>query len=192
MSDGHYMAMKGLGNKKDERTLIVNIYGGPGSGKSIMCANVFSELKWKHITAEMALEYVKEEVWEENYSAIYNQLFILGNQHQRIHRLLDKVDVILIDSPLLLSIHYDRTKNENFKKYVLDIYNSYRNINIFIDRNDVEFETKGRYHDLEQSKEIDFELKKLLNENNFDFHGFKMDKDSIQKIVNLILDELDN
>jgi dephospho-CoA kinase len=172
------------------KPLIVNIYGGPGSGKSIICANVFSELKWKHITAEMALEYVKEEVWEENYSAIYNQLFILGNQHQRIHRLIDKVDVILIDSPLLLSIHYDKTKNDNFKNYVLDIYNQYNNLNIFIERNDSEFEIKGRYHDLNQSKQIDLELKELLEENNFKYHSFKMEKESVNKILNLVLNEL--
>jgi DNA replication protein DnaC len=187
MSDGHYLAMKGISNKKDNRTLVVNIFGGPGSGKSILCASTFSELKWKHITAEMALEYVKDEVWEENRNAISNQLFIFGNQHQRIHRLLDKVDVIIVDSPLLLSILYDKEKNENFKNYIIEKFNSYRNLNIFLDRNNEEFETKGRLHNLEQSIEKDNEMLQILEDNNINYFKYKMEKKSIDKLVEHII-----
>jgi hypothetical protein len=183
MSDGHYLAMKGMLDGKDDRTLIVNIFGGPGSGKSIITSSVFSELKWQHITAEMALEYVKDEVWEENRNAISNQLFIFGNQHQRIHRLIDKVDVIMVDSPLLLTILYDPEQNEHLKDYVLEKFNKYRNLNIFIERNDEEYETKGRYHSLEESKQKDQEILRLLTDNDIRYFKYPMEKESVKKIT---------
>lgn len=185
--DGHYNAMKGL-NKK--QTLIVNIFGGPGSGKSIVCANVFSELKWNHYSAEMALEYVKDEVWEENYNAISNQLFIFGNQHQRIHRLMDKVDIIIVDSPLLLSFLYDKENNVNFRNFVLDKFNSYRNINFFIKRCEEEYEYKGRMHNLDQAKKIDKKIFDILNNNNIDYHTVEMKDGIVNNVYEKIVKEL--
>lgn len=172
----------------DKRTLVVNIFGGPGSGKSNISANIFSELKWKHILAELALEYVKEEVWENNENAISNQLFLLGNQYQRIHRLLNKVDVIITDSPILLSILYNKDNNKNFNNYVLDKFNEHRNLNIFLERNDVEFESKGRIHNLKESKNMDNKIIKLLDDNNIEYKSFVMNKDSVKKIVYEIIE----
>jgi adenylate kinase family enzyme len=180
----YYEIMRNIGKYKP--TLIVNMFGGPGSGKSIICANVFSELKWQHITAEMALEYVKEEVWENNTNAISNQLFILGNQHQRIKRLIDQVDVVIVDSPLLLSILYNPEENENFNNYVVEVFNKFRNLNIFVERNGDEYEQKGRLQNLTQAKQKDIEMKNLLNRYNIDFQTFKMEKESVFKISELI------
>jgi nicotinamide riboside kinase len=183
MSDGVTEAYR---KKEAKNPLIVNVFGGPGSGKSIIVAHVFAKLKWQHFSAEMALEYVKDEVWEENSNAISNQLFILGNQHQRLHRLLDKVDIILVDSPLLLSIHYDIEKNEYFKNYVLDKFNQYNNLNIFLERNSDEYETKGRLQLLPQAKHIDDDLKELLNKNDIKYITYKMEKKTVKKLTKLI------
>lgn len=187
MSDGITDAFKNLNLKE---TLIVNIFGGPGSGKSIICANLFTELKWEHYSAEMALEYVKDEVWEQNSNAISNQLFILGNQHQRLYRLQDKVDIIIVDSPLLLSINYDKEKNKLFEKYVVEKFKEYKNLNIFLERNGKEYETKGRLHNLKEALKEDEKIKKLLIKHNVKFVNMKMEKNEVKRIINLIKKEL--
>ena len=38
-----------------KKTLFVNLFGGPGTGKSTLCAAVFSELKRRGIDCEMVM-----------------------------------------------------------------------------------------------------------------------------------------
>ena len=42
--------------------IVVNLFAGPGSGKSTTCAGLFSKLKLAGIYCEMVLEYAKELV----------------------------------------------------------------------------------------------------------------------------------
>ena len=70
----------------NKNTLIVNLFAGPGTGKSTVCAQLFSELKWDGISCEMALEFAKDKVWEESYSVLENQTYIFGKQLHRITR----------------------------------------------------------------------------------------------------------
>lgn len=116
--------------------LIVNLFGGPGSGKSTGAAYIFSMLKMKGINAELVTEYVKDEVWEKNYTAIGYQPYVFGNQAFRIARCADKVDVVVTDSPTLLSIVYnpDPVLAPGLNRLVLDSFNSYNNISYFLKR----------------------------------------------------------
>lgn len=41
---------------------VINLFAGPGSGKSTTCAGVFNKLKLAGINCEMALEYAKDKV----------------------------------------------------------------------------------------------------------------------------------
>lgn len=82
-------------------TLIVNFFGGPGTGKSTTTAHVFSLLKWKGYNCEMALEYAKEKVWEGSLDVLDDQIYLFGEQYHRIKILENKVDIISCDSPFL-------------------------------------------------------------------------------------------
>ena len=54
--------------------IVVNLFAGPGSGKSTTCAGVFSKLKLIGINCEMALEYAKDKVWENSLDVLNDQI----------------------------------------------------------------------------------------------------------------------
>jgi len=46
------------------KALLVNLFAGPGTGKSTTMAGLFSELKFMGVNCEQAPEFAKEKVWE--------------------------------------------------------------------------------------------------------------------------------
>ncbi len=47
-------------------TLVINMFAGPGAGKSTLAAGTFFRLKCLGVNAEIAPEYAKDLVWEES------------------------------------------------------------------------------------------------------------------------------
>ncbi len=142
-------------------TTVINLYGGPGSGKSTCAASVFSRLKNKGINAELVTEFAKELVWGESMKTLNNQIYIFGKQHNRLWRLLDQVEVIVTDSPLLLSCIYGNP-SETFDKLVFEEFNKMDNINVFLSRVK-EYNPKGRYQTLEEARELDIKILDMLS-----------------------------
>lgn len=176
-----------MNNKK---TVVINLLGGPGSGKSSMCASIFAALKWRDIETEMCLEYAKDRVWEGSAHVLENQLYVFGKQHHRMYRLKGKVDIIVTDSPLLLSIIYDSKNDTSFRQVVLNEFNSYENINLFV-RRKKKYNPNGRLQTFEQAKEKDAEIKKLLKDNGIFFVEIDGSPSKITEIVDFILKEGD-
>lgn len=114
--------------------IVVNLYDGPCCGKSTTAALVFGELKKLGVNCEMALEYAKDKVWEESLKTLDDQIYIFGKQLHKLWRLKDKVDVIITDAPLLMSILYDKENSEPFKQLIVEQYNKFNNLDFFIER----------------------------------------------------------
>ena len=89
------------------KTIVVNLFGGPGSGKSTGAAYIFSQLKMAGINCELITEYAKDKTWEKNMTALDCQEYILGKQSYRMKRCADKVDVIVTDSPLPIGLFFN-------------------------------------------------------------------------------------
>lgn len=167
-------------------TIFLNLFGGPGSGKSTMCADVFTRLKKMGINCEMALEYAKDAIYEESYKKLNNQIYIFGKQHNRIWRLNGKVDVVVTDSPILVSILYDADNNPYLKDLVMYEFKKLNTLNFYINR-EFEFSTDGRIHNLEQSKEVDNKCVELLDQNNIQYTRIGNNEEEVNKIVNIIV-----
>ena len=90
------------------KTLVINLFGVPGAGKSTGAAYIFSQIKMRGINAELITEFAKDKVWEENKEVFKNQAYIFGKQSFKLSRCDGKVDVIITDSPLPLSIFYNK------------------------------------------------------------------------------------
>ena len=168
--------------------IVVNLFAGPGSGKSTTCAGVFAKLKLAGINCEMALEYAKDKVWEESNKVLDDQIYVFGKQLHRIFRLKDKVDVVITDSPILLSIIYDKTGNKYFSDLVLNQFNNFDNRNYFIERTTV-YNPKGRLQTEDEAKEIDKVLLDLLNDCNFEYDSVGKNE-AVDYLFNKIMKEL--
>lgn len=116
--------------------LVINLFGAPGAGKSTGAARIFAELKMAGINAELVTEYAKDRVWEEDDITLGDQIYVFGKQEHRINRLRDKVDVVVTDSPILLSGFYnhDEEISDELEALIDRVFKSYQNVNIFIDR----------------------------------------------------------
>jgi hypothetical protein len=151
-----------------KKTLVINLFGGPGVGKSTLCASVFAKLKIMGIDCEMATEYAKDMVWEESYKKLENQIYIFGKQHARVHRLLGKVDVVITDSPLLNSIVYDKTENIALRKLVISEFWKLNTLNFYISRK-LDYEENGRVQTLKEAIEVDNAYLKLIKDNDIEY-----------------------
>ena len=150
--------------------LIVNLFGAPGAGKSTLAAYIFAKLKMAGVNAELVTEFAKDKTWENNHKALSNQVYVFGKQLYRITRCQDDVDVIVTDSPLLLSVIYNHSDilGEDFNNLVYKVFSSYNNANYFINRVK-KYNPKGRSQTEEESDEIAVEVKEMLNKYGVDY-----------------------
>lgn len=150
--------------------LVVNLFGTPGAGKSTGAAYIFSGLKMRGINAELVTEFAKDMVWENNKEVFKNQAYIFGTQSFRISRCQDKVDVIVTDCPLFLTAFYNKSPilGKQFNDVVFSVFNSYNNINYFIDRVK-DYNPIGRLQTEKESLALKAPMIRMLKEYNVDF-----------------------
>jgi hypothetical protein len=147
----------------EKKTLLINFYGGPGCGKSTICAGLFYQLKILGYNCEMALEFAKDKVWEESYKVLDDQIYILGKQFHKLYRLKDKVDIIITDSPILLGAYYQKTRSKALEDLILECRREFNNIDIFLERS-TDYDPNGRMQTQEEALKIDDGIKLLLQE----------------------------
>lgn len=148
------------------KPIVVNLFGGPGSGKSTGAAYVFSLLKMNGVNCELVTEYAKDKTWEHNMEALNNQAYVFGQQFYRISRCADKVDVIVTDSPLALSVIYnnDSILGETFNEMVMNVFNSYDNLNFMLKRTKP-YNPIGRNQTESESDDLGLKIEKMLIDN---------------------------
>lgn len=173
---------------------VINLFGGPGSGKSTTAAGLFYFMKLQGIKVELVTEYAKELVYDGTLELMLDrQEVIFAEQNQRLHRLRNNVDFAIIDSPLLLSYVYPEMNQqqkgvnewpalEAFQQLVLAVIDTYDNKNIFLNRT-TEFQEYGRDHDLDQSRAIDQAIKATLMRLNMPTNAWPVGEDVVDKIL---------
>ena len=70
----------------NKNTLVVNLFGGSCIGKSTLMAKIFAELKTKGYDCEMATEFIKDMIWENNNKAIQDDIYTFANQNYNIKK----------------------------------------------------------------------------------------------------------
>lgn len=153
-----------------------------------MAAALFADLKKRGFNAELVTEYAKDKVWEHNDTVFSNQVYILGKQSYRVSRVAGQVDVIITDSPILLSAIYnpDPEIQNELEALTVKMFNQYNNLNIVLKRT-FPYQKEGRIHSEEQSSEIYYKIIGCLNQNGIGYSVFDNKDDTQQTLMDIIV-----
>jgi predicted ATPase len=155
-------------------TTYINLFGGPGVGKSTTAAELFARFKKQGKSVELVTEFAKDLVWENRQSTLEIQPYVSMKQFRNLARLKGKVDYVITDSPLIKDSVYAR-------RYATDLPQAYHellfflhgnlgdSINILLTRQH-SYDSEGRYQTEEQAVEIDKELQFLLELHDIDYY----------------------
>ena len=179
-------------------SLIVNVFAGPGTGKSTLAAGVYTELKLAGINAEMAREYVKSWAWEGRQIGPFDQIYFMGKQARTETMLYRKASVIITDCPLLLGVVYaERYSDPRIAKAVEDmamaVYrvaedSGHRYFNIMLSR-EKKYVQDGRYESEDQAREVDRLALAKLVQHNLPYLWGTSDSAGIADISSMIINE---
>jgi len=153
--------LKHFFKKEINMTTVVNLYGGPGTGKSTRAASLYTDMKTAGINCELVREYVKDWAWEGKKIGKYDQLYFLAKQFKRESILYGKVDYVITDSPFLLSGFYAEhyLKQDFITKAALDLRRLAEEEGVifrdFSLKRYKEYNPNGRYESEEDAKKID-------------------------------------
>jgi tRNA uridine 5-carbamoylmethylation protein Kti12 len=149
---------------------VINLYGGPGVGKTTTAWLLCGALKKLGVEVEFVPEFAKRCVYENRDTLLSeDQLYVLAKQHRGILILAESgVEYAVVDSPLVLSASYNDHKKLNqdiINLLVRELYEKYDNINIFIERSTQrKYDPRGRIQkNYEEAIEKDEEIKRSVS-----------------------------
>lgn len=144
--------------------VVINFFAGAGAGKSTISADVFSQLKKMNYNCEMVGEYAKELILSNNYEALKDQIYLFAEQLHRLRSMDNRgVKIVVCDSPLLLSLIYDKNhEGKEFSDLVWKEHNKYENFNYFLERVEDFWKIDGRLGTKEIAKQNDMKILGLI------------------------------
>lgn len=156
-------------------TTVISLYGGPGTGKSTSAAYIFNRLKKRDINCELVREYVKDWAWEKRSIRDWDQYYFFGKQVRRESMLYGRVDYIVTDAPVSLSLFYAEKFSPPHILYgIREAVNSFYeqcsasgdadHVHVFLTRTKT-YNPAGRFQTEEQAKEMDVEMSHFLTRN---------------------------
>ena len=152
-------------------TLLINYHAGPGAGKSTNAAGTFAELKRRGHTAELATEYAKDCVWRNAPAILDDQIYVFAKQRNRIKTLWGKVDFIVTDSPLILSLAYMpyELRDSVFGDLVREQFLAFESLDVFVHRTKP-YVSEGRLQTEAEARAKDDLIRGLLDASGRPYH----------------------
>jgi AAA domain len=173
-------------------TTLINLYGGPGTGKSTTAAKLFAYLKDQDMNCELVTEYVKQWAWENRVPVNYDQFYLFGKQARREYTLFNKVDYIITDSPVELSGYYAHLygtpEQDELFKQMINVYRQMCNShnvdvkNIFL-KTTKPYNPKGRFQTELEAKAVDLDMIEYLKSLNVSFSTYEANNEGISQLI---------
>lgn len=169
---------------------VVNLYGGPGTGKSTIAAHIFALLKQQGANAELITEYVKTWVWEGRQIQELDQYYLIAKQSRHERLMYPKVDIVVTDAPVWLSAIYEVRFEEkpHICQVLIDKHAAYaekcgfRHVHVFLER-ESEYIAVGRMQTEDEARKIDKEILDYIESQNIDYIKVAGNKDAAAKII---------
>lgn len=144
---------------------VINLYAGPGAGKSTVAAGLFSLMKALGYRVELVTERAKDYTYQRDGKSLGNQLLLLAEQDARLRRLVGEVDWVITDSPLPLGEVYKDPDEfgDWFSHAVEGAHYRYDNYDFFVERVKP-YATFGRRENESEALARDLEVKVVFDE----------------------------
>lgn len=173
---------------------VVNLFAGPGTGKSTTMAALFAELKYRGYNTEMNPEYAKRLAWEGRGLTFQAQEYIFAKNNWELRRMFQKnneLDFVITDSPLLLTLIYTTPEFEipSIRNAALEAASLYENLNIFLKRADFgtkAYNPKGRLQGLEEAQAKDREILDMLKQTGTPYEVIEFSRTAPSAIITLM------
>lgn len=169
------------------RALVVNLYGGPGTGKSTMAAALFAELKWRGLRAELVTEFAKGVVWEGR--PMPDPFYVSAKQCHTLKRAARAVDIVVTDSPLLLGLIYGRPETAALDGAIREAYAQFSNLDIFLRRANP-YADYGRLQNESEALALDRRCTDMLTQQAILLYWYRASKVEVSPIITRILEEV--
>ena len=170
---------------------VVNFLAGPGAGKSTAATGLFSELKRRGVNCEYIPEFAKDAAWEDRGKKFFAaQQYIYGEQSWRQDRVKDDVDIMITDSPLIMAFVYmpDKFPIPSLKKAMMEDFNRYDNLNIFL-RRSTKFNPSGRKQVEKESVKLDGDILEMLGEKNVEYSMIDIGITTSYQVIELMIEK---
>ena len=173
-----------------KQTQVICLYGGPGTGKSTISAEIFYRLKLQYKKVELVREFIKDWAYQNRAVGQYDQIYISGNQAFRESNLYGIAEYLVTDCPLLLGPFYqeyysgvDIVGDSIFKflEYAEKQGVVYRNF--FIERSK-NYDPVGRYETESEARLIDEAMRNWLDNKDV---SYQIISGPLSNIGNIIL-----
>lgn len=179
--------------------IVIDLYSGPGAGKSTNAAALFALMKRKYYNVELVREYAKELVYEKDWNRLSQQNHVLDEQDRRQRMLVGQVDFVITDGAILNSILYRDAKyhveQDDFEKVVLSYYNKYNHIGFYL-RRTKKYVPIGRTQTETEAQELDNQSIAMLKRLEIPFVEIVADNSApetmLAYIEKLIKDDIDS
>lgn len=163
--------------------IVINLFGGPCSGKSTTAAGVFYILKRMGKNVEMSLEYVKDCVYDGNKYPFTDQIYVFAHMLKQLRQYDGKVDYVVTDAPLLMNHIYGKDESCEFHRLVDAEWKKYKNINFIVRRGNISYALDGRIHDVKEANKLQSEVEYMLDDNGVYAPVYYVDKNTASNIV---------
>lgn len=146
---------------------VINICGAPNSGKSTLAAYIYAEFKSQGYNCELVTEAAKIAVYENTKYKIWNQPLIFGEQLQGLLRVVDDVDFIITDSPLILGIAYNPDCFSRLNDLIEQSFSYFNNYCYILPVNN-NFKQSGRRHNKKECIELQSKINNIVTSNTIE------------------------
>lgn len=171
----------------------INLFAGPGAGKSTTAARFFAHAKVNGFSIEHVTEYVKAWAYSGRKPTDFDQVYLFAKQQQYEYRFLSNgVKNIVTDSPTFLSVCYaEMYVGEKMANAIWELNkmygNDYPSTDVFLDRKDKPYQQTGRFQTKKQAQEIDNRILRIYQKYYkkspiiLDFDDFEFNDDYMLK-----------
>lgn len=173
-----------------KNTLIVNLFGAPGSGKSTSAAWLYWKLKCDGYNVELVREYAKYLTYEGSIDLV-SQWHVFGCQKALTITPFGKVDCIITDSPIMLSPIYDKDKDARLLEAAKKFHFAHPTLNYYLHVRRG-YKQEGRRETLVEASKIAKKILRMLLQNKIEYTTICDDisKSGIEKEIESRIDAI--